>query len=60
MIETDAPYLIPHNLTFKHDGTNQPAYLTYIAEAVALSMDLDINYLSKITIENTKRFFNKL
>ncbi len=58
MIETDAPYLIPHNLTFKHDGTNQPAYLTYIAEAVALSMDLDINYLSRITIENTKRFFN--
>ncbi|GIR64793.1 MAG: hypothetical protein CM15mP69_6210 [Ectothiorhodospiraceae bacterium] len=31
MIETDAPYLIPHNINFKHDGTNQPAYLHYVA-----------------------------
>ena len=58
MIETDAPYLIPHNINFKHDGTNQPAYLPYVAEAVALSMGLEINYLSTITVENTKRFFN--
>ena len=58
MIETDAPYLIPHNINFKHDGTNQPAYLPYVAEAVALSMDLELNYLSTITRENTKRFFN--
>ena len=58
MIETDAPYLIPHNINFKHDGTNQPAYLPYIAEAVALSMCLELNYLSTITVENTKRFFN--
>ena len=58
MIETDAPYLIPHNINFKHDGTNQPAYLPYVAEAVALSMGLELNYLSTITIENTKNFFN--
>ena len=58
MIETDAPYLIPHNINFKHDGTNQPAYLHYVAEAVALSMGLEIKYLSIITRENTKRFFN--
>ena len=58
MIETDAPYLIPHNMNFKHDGINKPAYLPYVAEAVALSMDLELNYLSTITIENTKKFFN--
>ena len=58
MIETDAPYLIPHNINFKHDGINQPAYLPYVAEAVALSMDLELNYLSTLTIENTKKFFN--
>ena len=58
MIETDAPYLIPHNMNFKHDGMNKPAYLPYVAEAVALSMDLELNYLSTITIENTKKFFN--
>lgn len=58
MIETDAPYLIPHNMNFKHNGINQPAYLVNVAEAVAKSMDLDIDYLSKITIENTKTFFN--
>tara|TARA_Y100000817_G_C16785606_1_gene512655 strand:+ start:45 stop:842 length:798 start_codon:yes stop_codon:yes gene_type:complete len=58
LIETDAPYLIPHNIKFKHDGINQPAYLKYVAEAIAKHMGLDIKYLSNITINNTKEFFN--
>ena len=58
MIETDAPYLIPHNIDFKHDGVNEPSYLIYVAETIAKCLNKDINYIKDMTFRNTKLFFN--
>ena len=58
MIETDSPYLIPHNINFKHDGINEPSYLIYVAETIAKCLNKDINYVKDVTIRNTKLFFN--
>jgi TatD DNase family protein len=58
MIETDSPYLIPHNINSKHDGINEPSYLTYVAETIAKCLNKDINYVKDITLRNTKLFFN--
>jgi TatD DNase family protein len=58
MIETDAPYLIPHNIKFKHNGINEPSYLIYVAEIIAKCLHKDINYIKDITLRNTKLFFN--
>ncbi len=58
MIETDSPYLIPHNINFKHDGINEPSYLTYVVETIAKCLNKDINYIKDRTFRNTKLFFN--
>ncbi len=58
MIETDSPYLTPKNLPFNNDGVNQPSYLSYVAETVAECLNKDIEFISNITSDNTKRFFS--
>ena len=58
MIETDSPYLIPHNINFKHDGINEPSYLIYVVETIAKCLNKDINYIKDRTFRNTKLFFN--
>ncbi|MBH43991.1 MAG: hydrolase TatD [Gammaproteobacteria bacterium] len=58
MIETDAPYLIPHNINFKHDGINEPAFLTYVAEKISKCLSKDVNYIKDKTTNNAKTFFN--
>lgn len=55
MLETDCPYLTPE----PHRGkSNEPAWLTHIAQQCADSLSLTVEELSARTTENTKRFFN--
>ena len=58
MIETDSPYLIPHNLNFKHKGVNEPSFLNFVAQSIAECLNKDVNTIAKITNNNTKRFFS--
>ena len=58
MIETDSPYLIPHNLPFKHNGINEPSFLNFVAQTIAECLNKDINTIKEITYRNTKRFFS--
>ncbi len=54
MIETDAPYLTPEPMRGKK---NEPAYLVYIAEALAKLRGLTLEDIDRITTVNTKRLF---
>ncbi|MCX7795120.1 MAG: TatD family hydrolase [bacterium] len=54
LLETDAPYLAPEPYRGRR---NEPAYLIYIAEKIAEIKGIDLEELSKITIENTKICF---
>jgi len=58
MIETDSPYLIPHNLDFKHDGINEPSFLKFVAQTIAKCLSRDVNYIKDDTTRNAKSFFN--
>ena len=58
MIETDAPYLMPKNIPFKNNGINEPSFLNYVAQSISECLNKDIDYIRKITVNNTKRFFS--
>ena len=62
MIETDAPYLMPHRDQLKnkmtHKNRNEPWTLTYTAQALADSLELDIEVVHKKTRDTTVDFFN--
>jgi TatD DNase family protein len=58
MIETDAPFLTPRNLHPKpKDSRNEPAYLTYVAEAVAQCTGRRVEDVAATTTENALWFF---
>ncbi|MBI4508241.1 MAG: TatD family hydrolase [Deltaproteobacteria bacterium] len=54
LIETDCPYLAPVPMRGKR---NEPAYLGYIAEAVAASAGIAVADLAAATVANTRRLF---
>lgn len=54
LLETDAPYLAPEPYRGRR---NEPAYLVYIAEKIAKIKGIDLEELSKVTLENTKLCF---
>ncbi len=60
MLETDAPYLLPRDLTEKpvKSRRNEPCYLPHIAEVVSRYMGVDCEELEQAVWVNTKRFFN--
>lgn len=54
MVETDCPYLTPQ----KYRGErNEPAYVMYVAEAVARTKGLSFDELARATTENARRLF---
>lgn len=55
LLETDAPYLAPVPYRGK---TNEPAYVRYVAEEIALLRGITIENLEKATTENFCRLFN--
>lgn len=54
LIETDAPYLAPIP---KRGKRNEPAYVAYVAEAVARLRGADTAALAAATTENARRFY---
>lgn len=54
MVETDSPYLAP---VPKRGKRNEPAFVKYVAEAVATHLDLDVGELARQTTENACRFY---
>ena len=58
LLETDAPYLLPRDLTPapKH-RRNEPANLPHIAARVAAIMDLDVDEVAGAATANTERLF---
>ena len=60
MLETDAPYLLPRNLEIKPERPrrNEPCYLPHICQVTARYMGMEASELARITVENTRRFFD--
>ena len=54
LLETDAPFLapVPHR-----GGTNEPAYITDIAEWLASKLDISATEVAQITTDNASRLF---
>ncbi len=59
LIETDAPFLTPHNLPKKPDGNrNEPAFLGAVLSQLADLYAMDSAELAQITQANSQSFFN--
>ena len=54
VVETDCPYLAPQRFRGKR---NEPAYVMYVAEAVAEARSLSFDELSRTCTENTRELF---
>lgn len=58
LVETDAPYLTPHNLPKKPKGNrNEPAFLTYVISKIAECRDEPFATVAEATAHNAERFF---
>lgn len=57
LIETDSPYLAPVPFRGK---TNQPAYVTAVAEAIAQVKGISLEQLAQSTTENFYTLFNRV
>lgn len=58
MLETDAPFLLPRNLTPKPKSrTNEPAFLPHIAAEVAKCRQQSLTTLSENSLKTTINFF---
>lgn len=54
LIETDCPYLTPHPFRGKR---NEPAYVKYVAEAIAELRDLPLEEIAQKTSDNARQVF---
>lgn len=58
LVETDAPYLTPHNLPEKPKGNrNEPAFLPYVIEKLAGCRGESAEVLARQTAANARAFF---
>ncbi|RMF14874.1 MAG: hydrolase TatD [Gammaproteobacteria bacterium] len=58
LLETDAPYLLPHNLPEPpRDKRNAPAFLPWVAEKVAEARKQSVEHLAWQTTRNARRLF---
>ncbi len=58
MIETDAPYLIPRDLTPKPSSSrNEPKYLPHIAEKIAQCYQKPLAEIAQATTKTARKFF---
>jgi TatD DNase family protein len=58
LIETDAPYLLPRTLRPRPTSRrNEPAYLIWVARAIAQARDASVEHVCRITAENARRVF---
>lgn len=56
MVETDAPFLTPHNVK-KRPHRNEPSLLPYVVKAIAEAYGVSAEEIAHHTTENAKRFF---
>ena len=54
LFETDSPYLTPHPY---RGQINMPSFLPTIAQNLSILKDIDVEDLSKLVRENTRRLF---
>ncbi len=62
MIETDAPFMLPKNvpknlLTKYHERRNEPAFLPFVAQAIAEFKGISVEEVARQTTLNAKEFF---
>jgi TatD DNase family protein len=58
LLETDAPYLLPRDMTPKpRSRRNEPSFLPHILERVAAEMRLSTAAVAEAAAENTERLF---
>ena len=58
LIETDAPYLLPRTISPRpRSRRNEPAYLSYVAEAIAAARQMPLDELQQATAINARRLF---
>ena len=55
LLETDAPYLSPAPMRGRR---NEPAFLVYTAEKLAMVYDLPLETIAEITTKNAASLFN--
>lgn len=55
VLETDAPYLIPHSLP--RSGRNEPSYLPLVAEWIAMAKGITTQHVIDATTETALRLF---
>jgi len=59
MIETDSPYLLPRSMRPKPKSSrNEPKYLPYIAQSIAIAREQSLTELIHHTTKNSQAFFN--
>lgn len=59
MLETDAPYLLPRDLSPRPKSRrNEPMFLVHILETVAACIGISPPELAEATTRNARRFFN--
>jgi len=58
LIETDAPYLLPRDLSPRPAARrNEPAFLPHVLERVAALMEKPVDVVARATVENAERLF---
>lgn len=57
LIETDAPYLLPHNAPKTPNRRNEPAMLPWVVKALALARHQSDEHVARVSAENARRFF---
>jgi TatD DNase family protein len=58
LVETDAPYLLPRDLTPKPSGRrNEPQFLVHVLERVAVLMNRPVDVVARATTANAERLF---
>jgi TatD DNase family protein len=58
LVETDAPYLLPRDLTPKpHGRRNEPALLAHVVRRIAQLMNLSLDVVAEATTVNAERLF---
>jgi TatD DNase family protein len=58
LIETDAPFLLPRNITKPWPDHNEPSYLSYVVKKLAECYSVSIDEIAKHSTENAKKLFN--
>ncbi|MCJ7934798.1 MAG: TatD family hydrolase [Chryseobacterium sp.] len=57
MIETDAPFMLPKNMPRIRNRRNEPSFLPYVAQTIALFKRISLSEVAEETTETSRNFF---